>query len=278
MSASRGRELVQEQLRKVAARATHQVALRQGRELGIVLGCGYPKSGTVWLCQLLGTYLDLPYPRSYLAPIAMAAVVHGHWDYDQRLPKTVYVTRDGRDVLVSLYFHNMRILTGSRNPRRRQELARRYRAAFGPNFDATNSRANLKRFLELEIENPTGAHGTWADHVNDWACGRPDVALTRYEDLLTDTATTIATAAETLQLRERDMERAEATAALHAFAAKSARKPGEEDRSSFLRKGIAGDWKNHFTSEAARLFDEVAGDALLKAGYEADRNWISSVE
>ena len=52
------------------------------------------------------------------------------------------------------------------------------------------------------------------------------------------------------------------------------RKAGEEDRGSFIRKGVAGDWVNHFGPTAARRFDELAGDALVAVGYEEDRDWV----
>ena len=48
-----------------------------------------------------------------------------------------------------------------------------------------------------------------------------------------------------------------------------------ENISSFLRKGVAGDWKNKFNKEAAMIFDHYAGDMLIKLGYETDHNWIN---
>jgi hypothetical protein len=57
--------------------------------------------------------------------------------------------------------------------------------------------------------------------------------------------------------------------ARNAFTvASGGRQPGEADPQSFLRKGIAGDWKNHFDEECNRLYCAVAGEALEKAGYE----------
>jgi hypothetical protein len=51
------------------------------------------------------------------------------------------------------------------------------------------------------------------------------------------------------------------------------RERGEEDPSSFYRKGIAGDWKNHFTEEDRRIFKEEAGELLIRLGYEEDLDW-----
>ena len=42
---------------------------------------------------------------------------------------------------------------------------------------------------------------------------------------------------------------------------------GEEDPSSFFRKGVAGDWRSAFTDRDRRLVEEEAGGLLRKLGY-----------
>ena len=39
------------------------------------------------------------------------------------------------------------------------------------------------------------------------------------------------------------------------------------------RKGIVGDWRNHFTEDHRRVFKQVAGDLLIRLGYEKDTDW-----
>jgi hypothetical protein len=51
------------------------------------------------------------------------------------------------------------------------------------------------------------------------------------------------------------------------------RERGQEDPSSFYRKGVAGDWKNYFTEEDRRIFKEEAGELLIRLGYERDLGW-----
>ncbi len=53
------------------------------------------------------------------------------------------------------------------------------------------------------------------------------------------------------------------------------RKQGQEDKKSHFRKGVAGDWKNHFTEKATEVFKERFGDGLIKLGYENDDDWTS---
>jgi hypothetical protein len=48
------------------------------------------------------------------------------------------------------------------------------------------------------------------------------------------------------------------------------RKRGEEDPSSFFRKGVAGDWKNVFTERDRKVFSEEAGELLVRLGYQDD--------
>ncbi len=44
--------------------------------------------------------------------------------------------------------------------------------------------------------------------------------------------------------------------------------------SGFLRKGIVGDWKNTFTSEARGVFNRFAGEELILLDYEKDERWV----
>ena len=42
---------------------------------------------------------------------------------------------------------------------------------------------------------------------------------------------------------------------------------------STARKGITGDWKNHFSTAHKKQFKAIAGDLLIELGYEKDFNW-----
>ena len=40
-----------------------------------------------------------------------------------------------------------------------------------------------------------------------------------------------------------------------------------------FRKGQSGDWRNHFTDAHRRAFKEIAGETLIRLGYEKDTDW-----
>ncbi|ACV06868.1 sulfotransferase domain-containing protein [Kytococcus sedentarius] len=267
----------EEQLRRAAAEGTRRIALRFGDTLPMWLGCGFPKSGTVWLCQLMGTYLGVPYPRDYRLPIAMSSVIHSHWAYRPEFPTTAYIARDGRDVMVSTYFYYTRALTLDKSPRRKEQLTALFHRLYGPSFDPAASRENMATFVEHELSNPRATHGvTWPQHIADW-WDRPQVHHTTYEALLADTTAEFSRLMTDLTGQEADPVKIQASVDRFAFASATGRKAGQEDTSSFQRKGIAGDWRNHFDRTAAEAFDAVAGDALITLGYERDHSWVETV-
>jgi len=57
------------------------------------------------------------------------------------------------------------------------------------------------------------------------------------------------------------------------FQNMASRQPGDELRSSHMRKGIAGDWRNHFTPAISAAFKVRFGDLLVRQGYEQSGNW-----
>jgi hypothetical protein len=52
------------------------------------------------------------------------------------------------------------------------------------------------------------------------------------------------------------------------------RLPGSEDLSSHFRKGVTGDWVNHFTPRVAKEFHTRWQRLLKGLGYEPDAGWV----
>lgn len=260
-------------MRAVAHHTTYFLGKQFPETIPLVFVTGYPKSGTTWACQLAADYLQLPFPRYTLLPIGCAAVVHGHQLVSTRHPRGIYVVRDGRDALVSRYFHLLRYVPDGDNPRLPRAMRR-----FFPNMkNKADIRKYLPHFLREDFERPgLGTHYNWADHVRSFfEAKHPKFAFFRYEDLLTRDPRILAEALSLLDNAPPDLRRAEMAFEKYSFGEQLKRHNPEDPK--FLRKGESGDWRNHFTREAAEIFDHYAGDMLVRAGYEPDRSWVQRV-
>ncbi len=67
----------------------------------------YPKSGGSWLSQMLSSALNIEYPRNRLPYINRDQLIHGHYLDVHKKVDTLVVWRDGRDTMVSYYYHTM---------------------------------------------------------------------------------------------------------------------------------------------------------------------------
>jgi hypothetical protein len=104
--------------------------------------------------------------------------------------------------------------------------------------------------------------------------GGRNVVHVKYEDLRFDTISELERIVYELSNKNIDGNEALRIVDQFSFEKQSGRKPGQESTSSFMRKGIVGDWKNYFTLEAKKKFDYYAGDALIGLGYEKDHSWV----
>lgn len=104
------------------------------------------------------------------------------------------------------------------------------------------------------------------------ACRNVDLYTLSYEDLVRNGRNVLRNLLDFLQLNAScdildDMiERS-------SFRYRAGRRQGQEDQYNFLRKGIVGDWRNHLEPEDAQLFRELAGDLLVRLGYESNDDW-----
>jgi hypothetical protein len=227
----------------------------------------FPRSGGTWLCQMLADYLEIPFPRNKI-PLDYRCVIHGHYLYFPTLKNVIVLYRDGRDVMVSYYFHSL-----FPNEIRNSHFVKTMRGylAFKDYHDVI---ANLPRFLEFVFTRKPSPRFNWAEFVDNWA-DRNNTYSLKYENLLSEPLRELSKLLATRFSLEPDIDKIEAIVAKNSFRSTTGRKPGEESRSSFARKGIAGDWKNYFSSEASRVFNHFAGKQLIKLGYEDDESWVS---
>jgi hypothetical protein len=60
---------------------------------------------------------------------------------------------------------------------------------------------------------------------------------------------------------------------MHSFKKITGRDLGDESRNHHFRKGVQGDWRNHFRDEHKKAFKERYGSILIDLGYETDSDW-----
>ena len=263
-------------IKRYMVAASNRVTLSIGARWGDTLPFYYvieaKKSGGTWFGQMLADCLNLPFPKSPVLPLAMPAVVHAHWWYDARLRRVAYVSRDGRDRVVSAYFH---VLRTANNPSVSVSEARRRLLIklAGPGVDFNDAAAVMPRWIEYLSSASKRDGDGWTAHVLGWV-GKPHVVHVTYEALLADTAGELARAIRELTGADADSWRIEMAVDKFSMARQTGRKPGEEDPNSFIRKGIAGDWKNYFNHESRTIYDRLAGDALIRLGYAKDHSWV----
>ncbi len=95
---------------------------------------------------------------------------------------------------------------------------------------------------------------------------RPEVLSIHFEDLINDRAAALT----------RIMDHMLARAPLPALrqeildALEGSINP---KRSPTFRSGKTGEWKKHFTPEHKKIFKDVAGELLIRLGYEKDTDW-----
>ena len=229
----------------------------------------FPKSGGTWFSQMLATALEVPFYRNTTPQKFCSSVMSGHHLYHPNFKNVTVVFRDGRDAIVSAYFYFL-----FKNEINRHFAVARHRS-FCAFDDYDDTVANMPRFIEyMFTEFAHGRHFSWADFVDSWLGRISDYV--RYEDLLTEPAAVLRKHVLRLTGRELELSQAEKIVEDFSFKRQSGRSPGTSNTRSFVRKGIAGDWKNHFNAEAREVFDHFAGQQLIQLGYEKDRSWVSN--
>lgn len=182
------------------------------------------------------------------------------------------ITRDGRDVLVSLSI--LEILNGGGvfNEFRSCEQLVRTRRAFLADADFFKKNPDQLLSSEVFVRAISRRWAKQASHDHAMAerirAGEIDarVHTVTYEALHADPESERAAMYKFLGLD---------TAEALPLTAESRTKPGlgTDNHQSDRRKGSIGDWHIYFTDQAKAWFKEEAGEALIAMGYESDLNW-----
>jgi hypothetical protein len=241
--------------------------------LPIYIVTEYPKSGGTWVCQMIADYLCLPFPRNKRVPLK-SAVHHAHYMYSPFLNNVTSVMRDGRDIMVSFYYHML-----FENEKSSPIIVRKTRSDL--NFkDYDDIKNNLPVFIEYlfdkQYKSKSPFQFTWPQFVRSWI--HKSVPIVKYEDFVNNGVDELYTLLHNLTNSEIGKDRVAGIVQKFSFSAQTNRRPGIEQKNSFLRKGVPGDWKEKFNLAAAKLFCELAGTELVMLGYETNHDWVKEVE
>ncbi len=273
------------QTEKLTQRVRFLSAPKPAEDYPVLLGISFPKSGTHLLDQILLGF-------STIAPFARR--VHSFYaEYDgesgaKRIPRQAlawldslhprdvasahlfarpdavnkvcsskfvpyFIFRDPRDVVVSHVFYVTDMEARHVHHEHYQSL---------PDFDSRLNVSILGR-SDTNIEFPNIAD-RFASYLG-WL-GRDEILAIHFEDLIHDRTATLT----------RIMEHFLARAPLQTprqLILDSLETSINPEKSPTFRSGKTGEWKKYFTEEHKKIFKNVAGDLLVKLGYEKNNDW-----
>ncbi|KAM7420331.1 hypothetical protein PAMA_014853 [Pampus argenteus] len=234
-----------------------------------VFAVTYPKSGTIWMQEILPLVLNGGDPTPiqtipnwdrvpWLEEKRLSVVVDHlpspralvtHFPYQFMPPsfhtskaKVIYVMRNPKDIVVSsYYFHQMAVFLEDPGT-----------------FDEF-----MEKFLEGRV-----LFGKWTDHVKSWnhtELGDRIMYIT-YEEMFQNLPAALKRISDFLgsNLTEEAIQKIAECCSFNTMKTNSMSNFSlvpkiymNSDKSPFLRKGVAGDWKNHFSSEQMARFTSV---------------------
>ncbi|MBL8089808.1 MAG: sulfotransferase domain-containing protein [Anaerolineales bacterium] len=246
----------------------------------LIFIAGLPKSGTTWLAQLMQevpgyqpAYVYDPDECSSLHNICndifsyipknghYIMKLHTHYSPEnmQVLDKfninPIIMYRDLRDQCVSRYFHAL------------NDPTHRHYAL----YNTLSKEEGMTHNLEISLEYYLSWIENWLSQIKKQPNRFYEV---RYETLRADPSGTLAGVLSFygIQLSNEQVEQiVQKIASQTKFDLKQNFQ--KRQNKSTARKGIVGDWRNHFSERHVQYFKEKCGQHLIDVGYEKDLNW-----
>ncbi|KAJ0065920.1 hypothetical protein NL108_000170 [Boleophthalmus pectinirostris] len=234
-----------------------------------VLAVTFPKSGTIWMQEILPLILNdgdltpiqtipnydrIPWLEEERLSVVMDQLksprgMVSHFPYElmpasfhQSKAKVIYVMRNPKDVVVSFYY-------------------------FHQSASFLEDPGTFEEFLDKFLEGKL-AFGKWTDHVKSWRNTKlgDRIMYITYEEMKEDLPAAVRSMSSFLgkNLSDEVINKI----AYHCSFNTMKNNPMsnfslipkvyiDSDKSPFLRKGIIGDWKKHFTCDQVRHFSST---------------------
>jgi len=249
-----------------------------GTEKPVLAYYGHHKCGSDWIHRVIKDVAEIAglsvyrthYSRAFEGeildyrrqhPFDFLSFTNANYVFIRSLPTLgFHVVRDPRDLIVSAYFSHLNSHPDENWPELR--LWRRYLRSI-----------SKEEGLMGEIE-----YMGWVFHkLLMWKYGeRPSILEFRFEDMIRDPLSMFTQAFEHMGIMPAQVSRE----ALPPIIEKNSfqnlsggRAPGSEDALHHYRRGVAGDWRNHFTREHIAYFKTLYNPLLLRLGYEHSSDW-----
>lgn len=228
----------------------------------------YPKSGNTWMRFLIFSYLfdrqatfeDVKKTMPYIPPewrsettSVLSKITHlvfkSHENWPQRYSKVIYIVRDPRDIVLSLYFWHRK--TGFFDM---------------PENKAISDGEYIDKFLFSSYLWPV----PWDKHVEGWIDGGDKLSgsflFVKYENMLANIKTQFRRVIDFLglQLDQQKLERAISRCSLSKMQQVENKRKNEIP---FARKGKSGQWEGVLNQTIVRQFSERFGSTMEKMGY-----------
>ena len=247
---------------------TYPLAMLLVTPLPANLIAAYPRSGSTWLRTML---VNVIYPEAnsnpeifnrFIPGISITHFLHAytskieprifstHSQYYRGLKRrTVYVLRDGRDSVLSLF---------------------RY----------STTRMGIEMDFDDWFQQYTCGHVRWDEHVKSWltigqSTLQDDLLVVRYEDLRKDTFFELKRVCEFLnigcskEVLNNSIENA-SVANMKKWERNTLGEPASEN-ASFYRGGESNEWVSLLTEEQRQRFLARHSDVLLLAGFDLNK-------
>ena len=236
---------------------------------------GHHKCGSTWVTRVM---------RAVLSHLGLAELGQNHdlrmpkpgvldeidcdygllcWNADWLFARVIecpgfHVIRDPRDVVVSGYFSHL-----DTHPEDNWARLHYYRKLL----------QGQSKYEGLESEMSFSSRFLFAMYSWDYTQSR--ILELKFEDLIADPLACFSAVFEHLGVGEAPLPRALLARILSASTFETlsgGRRPGEEANHHY-RRGLPGDWRNHFSARHIDLFKRLYNPLLIKTGYERNEDW-----